>query len=151
MGNLVTEETQLSLLDQKSREELLDYLINYLNKSEKLIIHIKARGGIEGICQIRSYSTTGRDGDKNSLIRWDKLTTGFNQLSECCDILIINLGTICNSIEISRCIDERKFYTIVTTESVADPVKPRKINKILLSDIDNTKLNDPYRLLKKRN
>jgi hypothetical protein len=41
------------------------------------------------------------------------------------------------------------FDTLVTTKTVSDPVEPRKINRGLISNINNVILKDGYELLRK--
>lgn len=137
------------ILDQMDREELLHYLLNYSQKSDKLIIHIKAHGFSEGICQTRSDSISGGVGDINSLIRWEELINIFNTVAENCTDLIVNLGTVCNSIRINYYNMRMNFDALVTIDEVTDPVLPRKLNKELLLDIENVNVEGKYMLLRK--
>ena len=137
------------ILDQKTRDEIFCFFLNYSDTSDKLIIHIKSHGFNKGICQLHQDTINNPICDLNSIITWEELIRLFNNISKNCNELIVNLGTVCNSIYIQDCNQKMNFDTLVTTKTVSDPVEPRKINRGLISNINNVILKDGYELLRK--
>ena len=133
------------ILDQLSRSELLSFLSYYSERADYLIIHIKSHGGEAGIA--KEHPEIENCGAKESFISWEELINVLNRISENCRDLIVNLGTVCNSININKFDVPKNFTTLVTNQSVTDPVKPRKLNKWLIGKINNIKLCPQYELL----
>jgi len=136
------------ILDQPTRDELLSFLETYSGISEKLIIHIVSHGFDLGIC--KDHPDGPNIGDKSSIISWDDLIIRLNHLSQYCIDLIVNLGNVCNSINILNCQIEMNFDALVTKKTVSDPVTPRKLNKQLVSDINSVASTEVYEILRKR-
>jgi len=134
-------------LEQPTKDELIKFLFEYVPKSNTLVIHFKSHGfGGKGICQ--KHPTIANNGQKESFITWTELVQALNLLSEKCDKLYVNLGTVCNSISIENCRLTRNFDALVSTNEVTNPVLPRQLNKQLISDITDLDLTSTYKLLR---
>lgn len=136
------------ILDQKNREYLFEYFQNYTLKSDKLLIHVKSHGLDEGICHL--HPEIDNCGVKETLILWDELIHLFNMVSNNCNDLILNLGTVCNSVKINSCGVKMRFDVLVTRRTILDTVKPRKLNRELLLDIDNVLVDNDFELIRKK-
>lgn len=131
-------------LEQPTKDELIKFLFEYVPKSNTMVIHFKSHGfGSNGISQ--KHPTIENSGQKESFITWTELVQALNLLSEKCDKLYVNLGTVCNSINIENCGLTRNFDTLVTINQVTNPVLPRQLNKQLISKIYD--LDPNYRIL----
>jgi len=135
------------VLDQPTKEELLEYLQHFSSLEDTVLIHIASHGGERGICKV--YSDGTNDGDINTLIYWDELIAHLNIISNKCKKLFVNLGNICNSINITNSNLNRNFDVLVTITNTMDPVTPRKLNKDLLENIDSGNINDKYQIIRK--
>jgi len=136
------------ILDQKNKGFIIKYFQNYTIESNKLIIHIKSHGFDTGICEL--HPEIENSGLLDTLITWQELIILFNGLSNSCNDLIVNLGTVCNSERIKSCKMHMNFDVLVTKSAVTNPVLPRKLNKELLLNIDNIIVNDGYELIRKK-
>ncbi|MEI6140077.1 MAG: hypothetical protein WCP85_12480 [Mariniphaga sp.] len=135
-------------VEQPNKNELIDYLKDYTPKSNTVVIHFKSHGfGSNGICQ--KHPTIENSGQKESFIAWTELVQALNVLSEKCDKLYVNLGTVCNSINIVNCGLSMNFDALVTSDEVTDPVLPRQYNKQLISGMNVMDLRSAYRVLHK--
>ena len=127
---------------------LLFNSFTYVPKSNIIVIHFKSHGFKgKGICQ--KHQTIAYKEDVESIITWTELVQALNLLSEKCNKLYVNLGTVCNSINIVNCGLSMNFDALVTSDEVTDPVLPRQYNKQLISGMNDMDLRNAYRFLHK--
>ena len=142
------------ILDQPTRNELISFLIEFPEQADKLILHFISHGNIEGFGKELLNTEDGcLIGDKETLIEWSIFVELLNIVSVKCKHLIVNLGSVCNSVNIENVNINRNFDMLVTTSEIGDLVEPRKKNKVLINNMDNMGVHCPgdiYKLLRKQ-
>jgi hypothetical protein len=138
----------INVFDENNRNQIFEYLDYYNFPEHNLIIHIQSHGFDTGICKM----IAGKNdyGDSRSLIRWEDLIDAFNRIAQRCNHLTVNLGAVCNSINILQTQRNLNFDLLVTKKTISNQVTPRKINKNIFNIPEYTLDNETYLFKKKQ-